>query len=103
MKFENRNIGVFDLLSVQMLADEVFDAGRLRQETLRMVERGSRRLVIDLGTVDYLYSDSINALVALNRRMLESSGRMGILVPSPKVYDILVRAGLENIMRLYRS
>lgn len=103
MKFENRNIGVFDLLSVQMLADEVFDAGRLRQETLRMVERGSRRLVIDLGAVDYLYSDSINALVALNRRMLESSGRMGILVPNPKVYDILVRAGLENIMRLYRS
>lgn len=103
MKFENRNIGVFDLLSVQMLADEVFDAGRLRQETLRMVERGSRRLVIDLGAVDYLYSDSINALVALNRRMLESSGRMGILVPNNKVYDILVRAGLENIMRLYRS
>lgn len=103
MKFETRNIGVFDLLSVQIVASEVFDAGRLRQETLRMLERGSRRLVIDLGGVDYLYSDSINALVSLNRRMLESSGRMGILVPSAKVYDILVRAGLENIMRLYRS
>ncbi|MEK7394105.1 MAG: STAS domain-containing protein, partial [Fibrobacterota bacterium] len=103
MRFETRTIGVFEVLSVQLVADEVFDAGRLRQETLRLVERGSRRIVVDLGGVDYLYSDSINALVALNRRMLESSGRMGILVPHPKVYDILVRAGLENIMRLYRS
>ena len=103
MRFETRTIGVFEVLSVQLVAEEVFDAGRLRQETLRLVEKGSRRIVVDLGGVDYLYSDSINALVALNRRMLESSGRMGILVPHPKVYDILVRAGLENIMRLYRS
>ncbi|HQF54436.1 MAG TPA: PEGA domain-containing protein [Fibrobacteria bacterium] len=103
MRFETRAVGVFEVLSVQLVADEVFDAGRLRQETLRLVERGSRRIIIDLGGVEYLYSDSINALVALNRRMLESSGRMGILVPHPKVYDILVRAGLENIMRLYRS
>jgi len=103
MRFDTRTIGVFEVLSVQLVNEEVFDAGRLRQETLRLVEKGSRRIVVDLGGVDYLYSDSINALVALNRRMLESSGRMGILVPHPKVYDILVRAGLENIMRLYRS
>jgi len=96
-------LGVFEVLGVHLDADQTFDAGRLRQETLRLVEKGSRRIVVDLGQIDYLYSDSINAFVALNRRMLESSGRLGILVPHSKVHEILVRAGLENIMRLYRT
>lgn len=103
MRFENRTLGVFEVLGVHLEADQSFDAGRLRQETLRLVEKGSRRIVVDLGSIDYLYSDSINAFVALNRRLLESSGRLGILVPHPKVHEILVRAGLENIMRLYRT
>jgi len=103
MRFENRTSGVFEVLGVHLDADQSFDAGRLRQETLRLVEKGSRRIVVDLGTIEYLYSDSINAFVALNRRLLESSGRLGILVPHPKVHEILVRAGLENIMRLYRT
>ncbi|HNY32884.1 MAG TPA: STAS domain-containing protein, partial [Fibrobacteria bacterium] len=103
MRFETRTVGVFEVLSVYLEGDEVFDAGRLRQENLRLVEKGSRRIVVDLTGIDYLYSDSINAFVALNRRLLESSGRLGILVPHPKVHEILVRAGLENIMRLYRS
>jgi|GEM_PF-1661256 len=103
MRFETRTSGVFEVLGVHLDADQTFDAGRLRQETLRLVEKGSRRIVVDLGQIDYLYSDSINAFVALNRRMLESSGRLGILVPHPKVHEILVRAGLENIMRLYRT
>jgi anti-sigma B factor antagonist len=103
MRFETRTSGVFEVLGVHLDADQTFDAGRLRQETLRLVEKGSRRIVVDLGQIDYLYSDSINAFVALNRRMLESSGRLGILVPHAKVHEILVRAGLENIMRLYRT
>jgi len=103
MRFETRTLGVFEVLGVHLDADQTFDAGRLRQETLRLVEKGSRRIVVDLGQIDYLYSDSINAFVALNRRMLESSGRLGILVPHSKVHEILVRAGLENIMRLYRT
>jgi anti-anti-sigma factor len=103
MRFETRTVGVFEVLSVHLEADQAFDAGRLRQETLRLVEKGTKRIVVDLGSIDYLYSDSINAFVALNRRLLESSGRLGILVPHTKVHEILTRAGLENIMRLYRN
>lgn len=61
MRFETRTIGVFEVLSVQLVADEVFDAGRLRQETLRLVEKGSRRIVIDL--VEWIISTRpINAV-----------------------------------------
>jgi PEGA domain len=35
--------------------------------------------------------------------MLEVSGRIAILTEHPKVQDILKRAGLDNIMRIYRS
>ncbi len=62
-----------------------------------------RNIVIDLGNLEYLYSDTINAFIASNRHMLEVSGRIAILTEHPKVQDILKRAGLDNIMRIYRS
>ncbi len=62
-----------------------------------------RNVVIDLGNLEYLYSDTINAFIASNRHMLEVSGRIAILTEHPKVQDILKRAGLDNIMRIYRS
>ncbi len=62
-----------------------------------------RNIVIDLGNLEYIYSDTINAFIATNRQMLEVSGRIAILSEHPKVQDILKRAGLDNIMRIYRS
>lgn len=62
-----------------------------------------RNVVIDLGNLDYIYSDTINVFISSNRQMLEVSGRIAILSEHPKVQDILRRAGLDNIMRIYKS
>ncbi len=62
-----------------------------------------RNVVIDLGNLDYIYSDTINVFISSNRHMLEVSGRIAILAQHPKVQEILRRAGLDNIMRIYRS
>jgi anti-anti-sigma factor len=86
------------------LADgEVFDSAKLKNTVRFLIENDMRNVVIDLGNLEYLYSDTINAFIASNRHMLEVSGRIAILTEHPKVQDILKRAGLDNIMRIYRS
>jgi len=86
------------------LADgEVFDSAKLKNTIRFLIENDMRNIVIDLGNLEYLYSDTINAFIASNRHMLEVSGRIAILTEHPKVQDILKRAGLDNIMRIYRS
>jgi anti-anti-sigma factor len=82
---------------------EVFDSAKLKHTIRFLIENDMRNIVIDLGNLEYLYSDAINAFIASNRHMLEVSGRIAILTEHPKVQDILKRAGLDNIMRIYRS
>jgi len=90
-------------VSARLADGEVFDSAKLKNTVRFLIENDMRNVVIDLGNLEYLYSDTINAFIASNRHMLEVSGRIAILTEHPKVQDILKRAGLDNIMRIYRS
>lgn len=103
MKFEARSLGVFEILTPRQESQEVFDADRFRQVVNSLLERKVRQLVVDLSGIDYLYSDAINALVSINRRILEQAGRMSLLAPQPKVHEILMRSGLDSLFRIYKS
>ena len=103
MKFEARSLGVFEILTARQESHEVFDADRFRQAVNSLLERKVRQLVVDLSGVDYLYSDAINALVSINRRILELAGRMSLLAPQTKVHEILMRSGLDSLFRIYKS
>ena len=103
IKFDIRSVGIFDVVSARLADGEVFDSAKLKNTVRFLIENDMRNVVIDLGNLEYLYSDTINAFIASNRHMLEVSGRIAILTEHPKVQDILKRAGLDNIMRIYRS
>lgn len=103
MKFEARSLGVFEILTPRQESQEVFDADRFRQAVNSLLERKVRQLVVDLSGIDYLYSDAINALVSINRRILEQAGRMSLLAPQPKVHEILMRSGLDSLFRIYKA
>ncbi len=96
-------MGIFDVVSARLSDGEVFDSAKLKNTIRFLIENDMRNIVIDLGNLEYIYSDTINAFIASNRQMLEVSGRIAILSEHPKVQDILKRAGLDNIMRIYRS
>ena len=103
IKFDIRSVGIFDVVSARLGDGEVFDSAKLKNTVRFLIENDMRNVVIDLGNLEYLYSDTINAFIASNRHMLEVSDRIAILTEHPKVQDILKRAGLDNIMRIYRS
>jgi anti-anti-sigma factor len=103
MKFEARSLGIFEILTPRQESSEVFDADGFRLTVNTVLERDVRHLVVDLSGIDYLYSDAINALVSINRRILERAGRMSLLAPQPKVREILLRSGLDSLFRIYKA
>jgi anti-anti-sigma factor len=82
---------------------EVFDSNLLKDTLNSLIVEGKRNFAIDLSPLDYIYSDAINVILALNRRILDVSGRLSLLSPNPEVRSILERTGLHNILKIYET
>jgi anti-anti-sigma factor len=80
---------------------EVFDSTLLKNMINSLIAEGKRNFAIDLSPLDYIYSDVINVILALNRRILDVSGRLSLMGPSPEVRQILERTGIQNILKIF--
>jgi len=79
----------------------VFDSSLLRDTINQQIASGKRNFAIDLSALDYVYSDTINVLMGLNKRVLDVSGRLSLLAPQPEALQVLKRAGINNILRIF--
>jgi|WetSurMetagenome_2_1015567.scaffolds.fasta_scaffold00079_34 anti-anti-sigma factor len=80
---------------------EVFDSTLLKNMLNSLIAEGKRNFAIDLSPLDYIYSDAINVILALNRRILDVSGRLSLMGPTPEVRQILERTGIQNILKIF--
>lgn len=79
----------------------MFDSTLLKNMINSLIAEGKRNFAIDLSPLDYIYSDAINVILALNRRILDVSGRLSLMGPSPEVRQILERTGIQNILKIF--
>lgn len=82
---------------------EVFDSSMLKESINTLIASGKRNFAIDMSPLDYIYSDTINMLMALNKRVLDVTGRLSLMAPQPEVTQILKRAGIHNILRIFET
>jgi len=94
-------VGIFEIVEPVLEGDEVFDSNLLKQTMESMIAAGRRNISVDLSLLDYLYSDAINALVVMNKRMLDVFGRLSLLAPQPPVMEILKKGGIQNILKIF--
>lgn len=87
-----------------MLEDgEVFDSSLLKTTINNFISTGKRYVVINLFQLDYIYSDSINVFMALNKRINDVGGFLSLMSPRPEVVQILQKAGIYNALRIFDS
>ncbi|MCX7725997.1 MAG: PEGA domain-containing protein [Chitinispirillaceae bacterium] len=86
-----------------MEENEVFDSSLLRDVVTEQIKAGKRNFSIDMSSLDYIYSDTINVLMALNKRVLDVNGRLSILAPQPEVLQILRKAGIHNFLKIFET
>jgi anti-anti-sigma factor len=101
IKFRTRTSGLFEIIQPVIEKGEVFDSTLLKNMVNSLIAEGKRNFAIDLTPLDYIYSDVINVILALNRRILDVSGRLSLMGPTPEVRQILERTGIQNILKIF--
>ena len=103
INFRIKTRGLYEIIEPVLEEHEVFDSSLLKETLNSLIASGKRNFAFDMSPLDYIYSDTINMLMALNRRVLDVTGRLSLLAPQPEVVQILKRAGIHNILRIFET
>ena len=87
----------------EMSGDELFDSVAMEAKAKALSVSGVRYIAVDLSPLAYIYSDSINKFIGMNRSLLSVGGRVVIVAPHPKVFEILSHAGVDKQVKVVRS
>ncbi|MEU7481141.1 STAS domain-containing protein [Lentzea sp. NPDC042327] len=91
--------GVSTLLTVAGVLDKN-GAERLLSRLDRLLDQGHRRLVLDLGGVEFCDSSGVSALVRGHARASSAAGGLRISEASPQVLKVLEISGLARMFGL---
>jgi anti-sigma B factor antagonist len=79
-------------------------AGAEKIDTPLAAVAGSRgNIVVDMAGVSFIASIGIRHLVMAAKAVARRSGKLVLLAPNPLVTDVLVNAGLEELLPIVRS
>jgi anti-sigma B factor antagonist len=73
----------------------------LRSELHRLVEAGSRALVVDLTDVTFLDSSALGVLVGTLRRLRERDGELRVVKPRPLAMRAFEVTSLDRVLNLH--
>lgn len=98
-----REVGKFDVMEAPRNPIGAFDAEQFKTEAMKMIEAGTLALVVDLGDLDFLYSDAFNAFSLIHQKLIARQGSLGILASDDLAVKSLLQAGVDRYVEVYRS
>ncbi|WP_189170650.1 STAS domain-containing protein [Pilimelia anulata] len=97
-----RTVGDHTVLEVGGEVD-VYTAPRLREELVRLIDSGTRRIVVDLGRVDFLDSTGLGVLVGAMKKLRAADGTFGLVCAKEPLLKIFRITALDQVFPLYDS
>lgn len=70
---------------------------------LGAIDAGARRLVVDLGGLDYVSSSGLRVLLLAARRLQRTQGRLSLCSPVERVQRVFDLAGFSSVLPIYSS
>ena len=67
------------------------------------IDRGERRLILDLAAVDYISSVGLRALILAAKRLAPLGGRIVLCAPQPRIRQLLDIAGFTSLFPIAAS
>jgi len=80
---------------------DVYTAPRLRERLIEVVGAGERRVVVDLGRVEFLASTGLGVLVGAHRRLRAREGSLTLVCPHERLLKIFRITGLDSVFDIY--
>ncbi|HEX5741617.1 MAG TPA: STAS domain-containing protein [Pilimelia sp.] len=97
-----RTVGDHTVLEVGGEVD-VYTAPRLREELLALIDAGTRKIVVDLGRVDFLDSTGLGVLVGAMKKLRGVEGTFGLVCTKEPLLKIFRITALDQVFPLYDS
>jgi anti-sigma B factor antagonist len=76
------------------------ETDELRSAVNQLIEKGNKRLIVDLGGVDYMNSTAIGALVSAHTSYANRSGNVILCNVNKKITNIFVVTKLSMIFQI---
>jgi anti-sigma B factor antagonist len=80
---------------------DVYTAPRLRERLLELIDGGSRKVVVDLGRVDFLDSTGLGVLVGALKRLRPAGGTFALVCDKEPLLKIFRITALDQVFPIY--
>lgn len=77
------------------------NAHLLEESLCRLIDDGSRQLIIDCSQIEFINNAGLRVLVNVAKRILDAEGRLALHSPSRQAKDIFDRTGFSLVSRIY--
>jgi anti-sigma B factor antagonist len=102
LSLSTRTVGDQKVLEVAGEID-VYTAPQLRERLVELVESGARRVVVDLGRVEFLDSTGLGVLVGALKRLRGVGGELSLVCAQERLLKIFRITGLDRVFTLHES
>ena len=80
---------------------DLVTAGDAKQRMVETVEGGQKRLVVDMGGVDFVDSSGLGAIIGVLKAARQARGDLRIACPTGQLRSILELTMLDRVLRPY--
>ncbi len=89
----------------RIILSERLDVAGAVETSMDMYYVGESRdaVIVDLARVTFIASLALRNLVSLAKAVIKKKGKIVLLAPSPAVEEVLITAGLDMLMPIYRD
>jgi anti-sigma B factor antagonist len=100
LSLSTRTVGEHTVLEVGGEVD-VYTAPRLRERLIELIDAGDRRIVVDLGRVDFLDSTGLGVLVGALKRLRPAGGTFGLVCGKEPLLKIFRITALDQVFPIF--
>ena len=102
LEVTTRDVGEHTVIKLKGEVD-IYTAPSLREAIVQALERGRRRVAVDLDEVDFLDSTGLGVLVGGLKRVKNHEGELGVICSQEKIVRIFRITGLTKVFKMYKS
>jgi len=82
---------------------DAYTSLELRETVIRLIEEGSRDIIINLEKVDFIDSVGLGTLVGCLKRSAEHGGSITLVCSNPQIQKVFDITGLSKIFAIYKT
>ncbi len=93
-----------DCAQVQVSGDlDLCTASELRSELSRLIDQGTKHLILDMREVEFMDSSGLVVLIHVRKRLAELGGTFALMDPTGAVQRVLAITGLTSTFRVQQT